>query len=225
MATQAFEDIADTFEFLDDWEDRYRHVIDLGKAMPEMNDALKAPATKVDGCASQVWIHPRIENSETILSTEAEMQQTIQSYRVPGLCIRDISLPVPLDWSNPDGEAIDLFAREVVLAEHATKDLPLLIFLQGGPGCKGPRPVLGRNAWFAEALKSYRVILLDQRGAGRSSPVTGARIAKFPGGEAGGAYLPSLCSGASNLIRASKSQPTIMMELCARIIASRAAVK
>ncbi|WP_045390452.1 SufE family protein [Falsirhodobacter sp. alg1] len=62
MATQAFEDIADTFEFLDDWEDRYRHVIDLGKAMPEMNDALKAPATKVDGCASQVWIHPRIEN-------------------------------------------------------------------------------------------------------------------------------------------------------------------
>jgi len=61
MATQAFEDIADTFEFLDDWEDRYRHVIELGKAMPAMPDALKAPATKVDGCASQVWIHPRIE--------------------------------------------------------------------------------------------------------------------------------------------------------------------
>lgn len=61
MATPAFEDIADTFEFLDDWEDRYRHVIDLGKAMPAMPDALKAQATKVEGCASQVWIHPRIE--------------------------------------------------------------------------------------------------------------------------------------------------------------------
>lgn len=61
MATQAFEDIADTFEFLDDWEDRYRHVIELGKAMPAMPDALKVPATKVEGCASQVWIHPRIE--------------------------------------------------------------------------------------------------------------------------------------------------------------------
>lgn len=62
MATQAFEDIAATFEFLDDWEDRYRHVIELGKAMPPMADALKAPATKVEGCASQVWLHPRIDH-------------------------------------------------------------------------------------------------------------------------------------------------------------------
>ncbi|QUS35592.1 SufE family protein [Falsirhodobacter algicola] len=61
MATQAFEDIAETFDFLEDWEERYRHVIELGKAMPPMPDALKAPATKVEGCASQVWIHPRIE--------------------------------------------------------------------------------------------------------------------------------------------------------------------
>ncbi len=61
MATAAFEDIADTFNFLDDWEDRYRHVIELGKAMPPLDDALKVPATKVDGCASQVWIVPRID--------------------------------------------------------------------------------------------------------------------------------------------------------------------
>ncbi len=62
MATQAFEDIAETFDFLDDWEDRYRHVIELGKAMPPMDPALQVPATKVEGCASQVWIMPRIEN-------------------------------------------------------------------------------------------------------------------------------------------------------------------
>lgn len=61
MATAAFEDIADTFAFLDDWEDRYRHVIELGKAMPPLDDAVKVPATKVDGCASQVWFLPRIE--------------------------------------------------------------------------------------------------------------------------------------------------------------------
>lgn len=60
MATPAFEEIAETFAFLDDWEDRYRHVIELGKAMPPMEDALKTPATKVDGCASQVWIMPRV---------------------------------------------------------------------------------------------------------------------------------------------------------------------
>ena len=58
MATPAFEDIADTFEFLDDWEDRYRHVIELGKAMPPLDDSFKVPAYKVDGCASQVWLRP-----------------------------------------------------------------------------------------------------------------------------------------------------------------------
>ena len=58
MATPAFEEIADTFEFLDDWEDRYRHVIDLGKAMPPLEDSFKVPAYKVDGCASQVWLRP-----------------------------------------------------------------------------------------------------------------------------------------------------------------------
>lgn len=61
MATEAFEEIAETFEFLDDWEDRYRHVIELGKAMPEMDPALCVPATRVDGCASQVWIMPAIQ--------------------------------------------------------------------------------------------------------------------------------------------------------------------
>ncbi|MBJ6370714.1 SufE family protein [Sedimentitalea arenosa] len=61
MATNAFEDIVEDFEFLEDWEDRYRHVIELGKAMDPLDDALKVPATKVDGCASQVWLHPMIE--------------------------------------------------------------------------------------------------------------------------------------------------------------------
>ena len=61
MASPEFEDIAETFEFLDDWEDRYRHVIELGKAMDPLEDAFRVPATKVDGCASQVWIVPQID--------------------------------------------------------------------------------------------------------------------------------------------------------------------
>ena len=61
MATARFEEIADDFAFLDDWEDRYRYVIELGRAMPPLDDALKVPATKVEGCASQVWIVPRID--------------------------------------------------------------------------------------------------------------------------------------------------------------------
>ncbi len=61
MSTEAFEEIADTFEFLEDWEDRYRHVIDLGKSMDPLDEALRVPATKVEGCASQVWLHPTID--------------------------------------------------------------------------------------------------------------------------------------------------------------------
>lgn len=60
MATPAFEEIVETFEFLDDWEDRYRHVIELGKAMAPLDDGLKVPALKVNGCASQVWLHPMV---------------------------------------------------------------------------------------------------------------------------------------------------------------------
>ncbi len=61
MAQTAFEELVEDFAFLDDWEDRYRTVIELGKDMPPLDDALKVPATRVDGCASQVWLRPRVE--------------------------------------------------------------------------------------------------------------------------------------------------------------------
>ena len=64
MATPAFEEIVETFEFLDDWEDRYRHVIELGKAFPDLDPAFQVPAFKVDGCASQVWLRPMIHDGQ-----------------------------------------------------------------------------------------------------------------------------------------------------------------
>ena len=64
MASPAFEDLTETFAFLDDWEDRYRHVIDLGRAMPALDDAYKVPALKVQGCASQVWLRPMIDGGK-----------------------------------------------------------------------------------------------------------------------------------------------------------------
>jgi cysteine desulfuration protein SufE len=62
MAQAEFEELVEDFAFLDDWEDRYRLVIEEGKAMAPLDDALKVPATKVDGCASQVWLHVTTEN-------------------------------------------------------------------------------------------------------------------------------------------------------------------
>ena len=61
MAAARFEEIAADFAFLDDWEDRYRYVIELGRGMTPLDDALKVQATKVEGCASQVWIVPRLQ--------------------------------------------------------------------------------------------------------------------------------------------------------------------
>ena len=62
MAQAAFEEVVEDFEFLDDWEDRYRLVIELGKAMEPLPEALRVPATKVEGCASQVWLHPAVSD-------------------------------------------------------------------------------------------------------------------------------------------------------------------
>jgi cysteine desulfuration protein SufE len=57
-----FDEIAENFDFLEDWEERYRYVIELGKAMPELPESMRNAATKVDGCASQVWIAPSLED-------------------------------------------------------------------------------------------------------------------------------------------------------------------
>ena len=79
MAQDAFEEIAETFEFLEDWEDRYRHVIDMGRAMTPLSDGLKVETTKVDGCASQVWLVPQIEGAgaSAVLRFEGESDAMI----------------------------------------------------------------------------------------------------------------------------------------------------
>ena len=64
MANKAFENIVEDFELLEDWEERYRYVIEKGKSMTPLDDALKVPATKVNGCASQVWLHSNMKSGK-----------------------------------------------------------------------------------------------------------------------------------------------------------------
>lgn len=113
----------------------------------------------------------------------------VSEYTIPGMLIRDHIVTVPLDWSNPAGPAFQLFAREVVDPTRRLDDLPLLCFLQGGPGGKSPRPTGNSPDWLHEALKTYRVVLPDQRGTGRSTPVTSDTMARFADGEAAADYL------------------------------------
>jgi pimeloyl-ACP methyl ester carboxylesterase len=97
--------------------------------------------------------------------------------RTPGLVLTEHTLTVPLDHDRPeDGRTIDVFAREV--ADPEGTDKPMLVYLQGGPGFEAPRP--GGNprapAWLDRALKDFRVLMLDQRGTGRSTPVGPATL-------------------------------------------------
>ena len=108
---------------------------------------------------------------------------------LPGMWLRDHQVTVPLDWSRPDGETIRLFAREVADPARRDADLPVLAFLQGGPGGRSPRPTAGTPGWLALALKTHRVLLIDQRGTGGSSRVEGRAMARFAEGTAAAAWL------------------------------------
>ena len=110
------------------------------------------------------------------------------SYRQPGTVLTDHVFAVPLDHSLPDGEQIEVFAREVVAADRQDADLPWLLFLQGGPGHGAQRPV-GRESWLDRALDDYRVLLLDQRGTGRSSPASRQTLARLGSAKAQAGYL------------------------------------
>jgi pimeloyl-ACP methyl ester carboxylesterase len=95
--------------------------------------------------------------------------------KIPGLVMTDHTFTVPLDHADPDGSTIEVFAREVVAPDRVGDDLPWLLFLQGGPGGKSPRPTAA-SGWLGHAVRTHRVLLLDQRGTGRSTPVTATTV-------------------------------------------------
>jgi pimeloyl-ACP methyl ester carboxylesterase len=110
------------------------------------------------------------------------------TYRQPGVVLTDRRLTVPLDHDDPAGETIELYAREVVASDKAEDDLPWLLYLQGGPGF-GANRFIGKQAWLGRALEEYRVLLLDQRGTGASTPANRQTLPLRGGPRAQADYL------------------------------------
>ena len=123
----------------------------------------------------------------------------LDSYHIPGAYVEDCSIDVPLDWRGlepislaagdtirrgaaPEAipgapESIKLFYRVVVKPENRNRDLPLLVYLQGGPGGEGPRLTsAGSDGWTEFALEHFRIVLPDQRGTGRSTWLSAGSI-------------------------------------------------
>ncbi|MFD8746984.1 alpha/beta fold hydrolase [Streptomyces sp. NPDC059616] len=93
----------------------------------------------------------------------------MSSYRHPGIVFTDRYFTVPLDHSDPGGEQIEVFGREAVASGRTGEELPWLVYLEGGPGF-GARRFVGTEAWLGRAVQEFRVLLLDQRGTGLSTP-------------------------------------------------------
>lgn len=112
-------------------------------------------------------------------------------YSVPELRLRDHHFTVPLDYSlrsSPSCPKINVFAREVVAAGKEDQTLPYLLYLQGGPGFESPRPTES-NGWIGKACEGYRVVLLDQRGTGLSTPLTTSSMRQINSAEGLAEYL------------------------------------
>jgi pimeloyl-ACP methyl ester carboxylesterase len=91
------------------------------------------------------------------------------TYRVPGAVLTEREHTVPLNHAGSDARTITVFTREV--AHPDGPDRPYLVFLQGGPGFEATRPTSPPTGWIKRAIEDYRVLLVDQRGTGRSTPV------------------------------------------------------
>lgn len=116
MTIATFDDVEAEFDALDDWDDRYRLLIDLGRALPAMPDALKTDATRVRGCASQVWLHTRHDGK--VLRFAADSDAAI----VKGLVALVLMLADGRPAATIDGQEIRARLDALGLAKHLSSN-------------------------------------------------------------------------------------------------------
>ena len=122
------------------------------------------------------------------------------THKIPGLHITEHTFVVPLDYGDPAGQQIQVFGRVIQSEADAEVGVtsPFLVFLQGGPGFCAPRPA-NDSGWLGLALKTHTVLMLDERGTGRSTPVTARTLARVGDASAQSRYL--MCFRADSIVQ------------------------
>ncbi|MCF3935600.1 SufE family protein [Acuticoccus sp. M5D2P5] len=108
------DDIAEAFELIDDWEERYRYVIELGRELPDFPDALKTDATKVEGCVSQVWLMTGVETDGLVVKGDSD------AMIVRGLVAILIAFYTGRRVEEVPTLDVEAFLRRLQLGEHLT---------------------------------------------------------------------------------------------------------
>jgi pimeloyl-ACP methyl ester carboxylesterase len=138
-------------------------------------------------------------NTKTKTKSNKNSKADAKIEHLPGIVCKGYYFDVPLDYSDSGGRTIKVFAREVISIDNSSKtSLPYLLFLQGGPGFPSPRPE-GADGWLKCALRDYRVLLLDQRGTGLSTPITEQTLSALSSAKAQFDYIKHF--RADNIVR------------------------
>ena len=120
-SAMSIDDIRSDFALLDDWEDRYRYVIELGRSLPPLPEALRTEANKVRGCASQVWLASEARPSAPGKAAALVLQGDSDAHIVRGL----IAILFALYAGRTAEEILRTDARalfrELGLGEHLTQ--------------------------------------------------------------------------------------------------------
>ncbi|MDT3766839.1 alpha/beta fold hydrolase [Gleimia hominis] len=136
------------------------------------------PATKP--VRTKVPTEPPANNPVRTTATPREAAQPGPViYKQRGYWVREHRFRVPLDHKHPDGRQINLFAREISADREPNPKQPAIIYMQGGPGGRAPRPGNPATGWMAHALKNHRVILMDERGTGLSTRLDHLTLSAF----------------------------------------------
>jgi cysteine desulfuration protein SufE len=136
MSLPTTEEIIDDLDFFDDWEERYKYIIDLGKALPEFNPALRTEDRKVKGCQSDVWLD--------VKSNDAKLQFAVDS---DALIVRGLLAVVLAAYQNKSATEITAFDIDGFFSQ-----LDLERHLSPTRG-NGLRAVVGKIKAIAEAAK------------------------------------------------------------------------